>query len=64
MDFALWKQRSPASRRGQARGAKAGPGWHIECSALALKYLGNHFDIHAGGIDLIFPHHENEIAQE
>jgi len=42
---------------------KGRPGWHIECSAMSMKYLGNHFDIHTGGVDLIFPHHENEIAQ-
>jgi len=42
---------------------KGRPGWHIECSAMSMKYLGKHFDIHAGGVDLIFPHHENEIAQ-
>ena len=42
---------------------KGRPGWHLECSAMSEKYLGNHFDIHGGGLDLIFPHHENEIAQ-
>ena len=54
---------SPASPRGRARGGRAGPGWHIECSAMAMQYLGETFDIHGGGEDLIFPHHENEIAQ-
>jgi cysteinyl-tRNA synthetase len=64
-DFALWKSRRPEdgenfweSPWGQGR-----PGWHIECSAMAIKHLGESFDLHSGGIDLIFPHHENEIAQ-
>jgi cysteinyl-tRNA synthetase len=63
-DFALWKQ--PASASEPAWDAPIGrgrPGWHIECSAMSMKYLGETFDIHAGGIDLVFPHHENEIAQ-
>ena len=63
-DFALWKQ--PASTTEPAWDAQIGrgrPGWHIECSAMSMKYLGETFDIHAGGIDLVFPHHENEIAQ-
>ena len=63
-DFALWKE--PASAREPAWDAAIGrgrPGWHIECSAMSMKYLGETFDIHAGGIDLVFPHHENEIAQ-
>jgi len=63
-DFALWKQ--PASATEPAWDAQIGrgrPGWHIECSAMSMKYLGETFDIHAGGIDLVFPHHENEIAQ-
>src|SRR3989449_8590990 len=63
-DFALWKQ--PASATEPAWDAPIGrgrPGWHIECSAMSMKYLGETFDIHAGGIDLVFPHHENEIAQ-
>ena len=55
--------RSRASRRGTAPGARGAPGWHIECSAMAHRYLGEPFDIHGGGSDLIFPHHENEIAQ-
>ncbi|HEV2836554.1 MAG TPA: cysteine--tRNA ligase [Pyrinomonadaceae bacterium] len=63
-DFALWKD--PASETEPAWDTEIGkgrPGWHIECSAMSMKYLGESFDIHAGGIDLIFPHHENEIAQ-
>jgi cysteinyl-tRNA synthetase len=63
-DFALWKQ--PATATEPAWDAPIGrgrPGWHVECSAMSMKYLGETFDIHAGGIDLIFPHHENEIAQ-
>ena len=63
-DFALWKE--PASANEPAWDASIGrgrPGWHIECSAMSMKYLGETFDIHAGGVDLVFPHHENEIAQ-
>jgi cysteinyl-tRNA synthetase len=63
-DFALWKE--PATATEPAWDASIGrgrPGWHIECSAMSMKYLGETFDIHAGGIDLVFPHHENEIAQ-
>ena len=63
-DFALWKE--PTSETEPAWDAAIGrgrPGWHIECSAMSMKYLGESFDIHAGGIDLVFPHHENEIAQ-
>ena len=63
-DFALWKE--PASETEPAWDTEIGrgrPGWHIECSAMSMKYLGETFDIHAGGIDLVFPHHENEIAQ-
>ena len=63
-DFALWKE--PATETEPAWDASIGrgrPGWHIECSAMSMKYLGETFDIHAGGIDLVFPHHENEIAQ-
>ncbi len=63
-DFALWKE--PSSETETAWDATIGrgrPGWHIECSAMSMKYLGETFDIHAGGIDLVFPHHENEIAQ-
>jgi len=63
-DFALWKE--PESETEPSWDAAIGrgrPGWHIECSAMSMKYLGETFDIHAGGIDLVFPHHENEIAQ-
>jgi cysteinyl-tRNA synthetase len=63
-DFALWK--APANENEPAWDEPIGrgrPGWHIECSAMSMKYLGETFDIHAGGIDLVFPHHENEIAQ-
>jgi cysteinyl-tRNA synthetase len=63
-DFALWKE--PASETEPSWDTEIGrgrPGWHIECSAMSMKYLGETFDIHAGGIDLVFPHHENEIAQ-
>jgi cysteinyl-tRNA synthetase len=66
-DFALWKKAQPEDERlGAAWDAPFGrgrPGWHIECSAMSKRYLGDTFDIHAGGIDLMFPHHENEIAQ-
>ncbi|HZU18007.1 MAG TPA: cysteine--tRNA ligase [Candidatus Dormibacteraeota bacterium] len=66
-DFALWKRAQPADERvGAAWDAPFGrgrPGWHIECSAMAMAYLGETLDIHAGGIDLLFPHHENEVAQ-
>jgi cysteinyl-tRNA synthetase len=66
-DFALWKGATPRDERvGAVWDAPFGrgrPGWHIECSAMAMKYLGETLDIHAGGIDLLFPHHENEIAQ-
>ena len=63
LDFALWKAAKPAEPSWPSPWGEGRPGWHIECSALSLKYLGNSFDIHAGGIDLLFPHHENEIAQ-
>ncbi|HYY97462.1 MAG TPA: cysteine--tRNA ligase [Pyrinomonadaceae bacterium] len=63
-DFALWKaQEDPAEPAWETALGKGRPGWHIECSAMSMKYLGETFDIHAGGIDLVFPHHENEIAQ-
>lgn len=62
MDFALWKFSSESPAWDSPWG-KGRPGWHIECSAMALKYLGNGFEIHGGGHDLVFPHHENEIAQ-
>jgi len=63
MDFALWKAQRPGEPAWPSPWGPGRPGWHIECSALSLKFLGNTFDIHAGGIDLLFPHHENEIAQ-
>jgi cysteinyl-tRNA synthetase len=63
-DFALWKEPSTESEPAwDASIGRGRPGWHIECSAMSMKYLGETFDIHAGGIDLVFPHHENEIAQ-
>ena len=64
-DFVLWKLKSdePAWAQWDASFGRGRPGWHIECSAMSMKYLGETFDIHCGGIDLIFPHHENEIAQ-
>jgi cysteinyl-tRNA synthetase len=63
MDFALWKSERDGEPSWPSPWGKGRPGWHIECSALALHFLGNGFDIHGGGIDLLFPHHENEIAQ-
>lgn len=63
MDFALWKSAKPSEPSWDSPWGKGRPGWHIECSAMSLKYLGNSFDFHGGGSDLIFPHHENEIAQ-
>ncbi len=63
MDFALWKSTKPGEPAWDSPWSEGRPGWHIECSAMALKYLGINFDIHGGGFDLIFPHHENEIAQ-
>ncbi len=64
-DFVLWKFKSdePAWAQWDAPFGQGRPGWHIECSAMSMKYLGETFDLHAGGEDLIFPHHENEIAQ-
>jgi len=64
-DFALWKSWDLEDGEvfWETEVGKGRPGWHIECSAMSMKYLGNHFDIHTGGVDLIFPHHENEIAQ-
>ncbi|MEY2798539.1 MAG: hypothetical protein RIS22_805 [Actinomycetota bacterium] len=62
-DFALWKSAKPAEPSWPTPWGDGRPGWHIECSAMAQAYLGAKFDIHAGGLDLIFPHHENEIAQ-
>ena len=62
-DFVLWKPSTPEQPGWDSPFGRGRPGWHIECSAMAKKYLGKEFDIHAGGLDLIFPHHENEIAQ-
>jgi cysteinyl-tRNA synthetase len=62
-DFALWKEHKPGEHFWETRIGPGRPGWHIECSAMALKYLGPTLDIHTGGVDLVFPHHENEIAQ-
>lgn len=62
-DFALWKSAKPGEPSWDSPWGAGRPGWHIECSAMSSKYLGEHFDIHGGGKDLIFPHHENEIAQ-
>ena len=63
MDFALWKAQKPGEPAWDSPWGKGRPGWHIECSAMVNKYLGETIDIHSGGQDLIFPHHENEIAQ-
>lgn len=66
MDFVLWKPSKPGEPSWPSPGgieAEGRPGWHIECSAMAWKHLGKQFDIHGGGIDLVFPHHENELAQ-
>ena len=63
MDFALWKAAKPGEPCWESPWGKGRPGWHIECSTMSLKYLGKTFDFHGGGSDLIFPHHENEIAQ-
>ena len=62
-DFALWKAPKPGEHFWETRIGPGRPGWHIECSAMAMKYLGDTLDIHTGGVDLAFPHHENEIAQ-
>ena len=62
-DFALWKAHLPDEANWDSELGPGRPGWHIECSAMSMKYLGSSFDIHCGGQDLIFPHHENEIAQ-
>ncbi len=63
LDFALWKSAKPNEPSWDSPWGKGRPGWHIECSAMSTKYLGKTFDIHGGGKDLVFPHHENEIAQ-
>ncbi|HIP89105.1 MAG TPA: cysteine--tRNA ligase, partial [Thermococcus paralvinellae] len=62
-DFALWKKAKPGEPKWDSPWGEGRPGWHIECSTMSTKYLGEQFDIHGGGNDLIFPHHENEIAQ-
>ena len=62
-DFALWKGRKPGEPFWETPWGPGRPGWHLECSAMATKYLGETFDIHGGGLDLVFPHHENELAQ-
>ncbi|MBQ6288744.1 MAG: cysteine--tRNA ligase [Clostridia bacterium] len=62
-DFALWKAQKPGEPAWDSPWGKGRPGWHVECSAMSMKYLGETFDIHCGGKDLLFPHHENEIAQ-
>lgn len=63
MDFALWKSAKPGEPAWPSPWGQGRPGWHIECSAMSIRHLGETFDIHGGGMDLIFPHHENEIAQ-
>ncbi|HUG08111.1 MAG TPA: cysteine--tRNA ligase [Acidimicrobiia bacterium] len=63
LDFALWKAAKPGEPTWDSPWGPGRPGWHIECSAMASKYLGEGFDIHGGGLDLVFPHHENEVAQ-
>jgi len=62
-DFALWKSSKPGEPSWESPWGPGRPGWHIECSAMAMKLLGKHFDIHGGGLDLVFPHHENEVVQ-
>jgi cysteinyl-tRNA synthetase len=62
-DFALWKGSKPGEPEWGSPWGPGRPGWHIECSAMSMKYLGPHFDIHGGGLDLVFPHHENELVQ-
>ena len=63
LDFALWKSQKPGEPAWNSPWGRGRPGWHIECSAMSIKYLGETIDIHGGGEDLVFPHHENEIAQ-
>ena len=63
LDFALWKAAKPDEPSWESPWGKGRPGWHIECAAMSTKYLGDQFDIHGGGVDLVFPHHENEVAQ-
>ena len=63
LDFVLWKPSDNNDPGWDSPWGKGRPGWHLECSVMSEKYLGKNFDIHGGGLDLIFPHHENEIAQ-
>jgi cysteinyl-tRNA synthetase len=63
LDFALWKGAKPGEPSWETPWGAGRPGWHLECSAMATRYLGPEFDIHGGGLDLVFPHHENELAQ-
>jgi cysteinyl-tRNA synthetase len=63
LDFVLWKSSKPGEPSWESPWGPGRPGWHIECSAMSMQVLGTHFDIHGGGMDLMFPHHENEIAQ-
>ncbi|MBI2104313.1 MAG: cysteine--tRNA ligase [Candidatus Omnitrophica bacterium] len=63
LDFALWKAAKPGEPSWESPWGRGRPGWHIECSVMSMKYLGDAFDLHGGGLDLVFPHHENEIAQ-
>jgi cysteinyl-tRNA synthetase len=63
LDFALWKAAKPGEPAWETPWGAGRPGWHLECSAMATRYLGAEFDIHGGGLDLVFPHHENEVAQ-
>ncbi|MBI3323956.1 MAG: cysteine--tRNA ligase [Candidatus Omnitrophica bacterium] len=63
LDFALWKSAKPGEPSWKSPWGEGRPGWHIECSAMSTKYLGDEFDIHGGGVDLVFPHHDNEVAQ-
>ena len=63
LDFALWKKDETKAQAEPSPWGMGRPGWHIECSVMSKMYLGDHFDIHGGGRDLVFPHHENEIAQ-
>ena len=63
LDFVLWKPSNTSDPGWESPWGRGRPGWHLECSVMSEKYLGKNFDIHGGGLDLIFPHHENEIAQ-
>ena len=63
LDFVLWKAAKPGEPWWDSPWGRGRPGWHIECSAMSTQVLGSHFDLHGGGVDLKFPHHENEIAQ-